>query len=170
VALLATGFPDMTETEKKQYQTPRAKLFGTISSTLKKPDRTFKGNFLAREYNSSNITELPSDVSTLADLTNDDNVDDVLRSLKEIGVKGTIEKLQEKAASTPPNDTQSGQPENNAQESDDMVEISAELKEKIQEIVNNSAIQLTPEDRSALKKPKVRKSILDKYGIKTTNG
>lgn len=170
VALLATGFPDMTEEEKKQYKTPKAKLFGTISSMLKKPDRTFENNPLAREYNSSNITELPSDVSTLADLTNADNVDKVLSSLEEIGVKGTIEKLQEKAASTPPNDTQSGQPENNAQESDDMVEISAELKEKIQEIVNNSAIQLTPEDRSALKKPKVRKSILDKYGIKTTNG
>ena len=169
VALLATGFPDMTERELQNDST-KAKLLVTIGSMLKKPDRTFEGNPLAREYNSRNITELPSDVRTLADLTTESNREQVLRSLKEIGVKGTIEKLQERATSTSPNDTQSGQPENNAQESDDMVEISAELKEKIQEIVNNSAIQLTPEDRSALKKPKVRKSILDKYGIKTTNG
>lgn len=171
VALLATGFPDMTEREIQNDST-KAKLLGTIRSMLKKPDRTFKGNSLAREYNSRNITELPSDVRILADLTNDDNVSDVLKSLADIGIKETIKELQKKGASTPPNDTQSGQPENNAQESDDMVENTAELKEKIREKLRDPVIlkSLTDQDRQALKKPEVPKSILDKYGIKTTNG
>jgi len=160
VALLATGFPDMTEREIQNDST-KAKLFGTIRSMLKKPDRTFENNSLAREYNSRNITELPSDVSTLADLTNDDNVDKVLSSIENIGVKETIKELQKKGASTSPNDTQPVQSKNH----DDMVEITDELREKIREKLAGSAIQLTPEDRQALKQDKVPKSILDKLGI-----
>jgi hypothetical protein len=129
---------------------------------LKQPDRSYEGNPLAREYNSRNITELPSDVRTLVDLTNDDNVADVLDSLKKIGVKETIKELQKKDAPTPPNNTQPVQ----SNKSDDMVENTAELKEKIQEILKKDpAIQLTPADRQALKQPKVPKSILDKLGI-----
>jgi hypothetical protein len=156
VALLATGFPDMTEREIKQYQTPEAKLFGTISSMLKKADRTFENNPLAREYNSGNITELPSDVSTLADLTNDDNVDNVLRSIKNIGVKETIKELQKKDASTSSSNTQSV----------DMVKITDELRKKITEKLTPAILaSLTDQDRQALKQPEVPKSILDKIGI-----
>jgi len=160
MALLATSFPDMTEQELQNDST-KAKLLGTIRSMLKKPDRTFENNFLAREYNSGNITELPSDVSTLADLTNDDNVDNVLRSIENIGVKETIKQLQKKDASTSSSNTQPVQSKN----SDDMVEITDELREKIRKKLEGSAIQLTPEDRQALKQDKVPKSILDKLGI-----
>jgi len=167
VALLATGFPGMTEKEIREAQTPKARLFGTIRSMLMKPDRTFEKNSLAREYNSGNITELTSDVRTLVDLTNDNNVKDVLNNLEKIGVKGTIKKFQEKDTSTPPNDTQSGQPGNNAQESDDMVENTAELQEKILKKLGDPVIlkSLTDQDRQALKQPEVPKSLLDKLGI-----
>jgi hypothetical protein len=132
-ALLATGVADMPEQEVQERSTPRAKLYGTIYQMLKQPDRSYEGNPLAREYNSRNITELPS----------------------------AIKELQKKDASTPPDNTQPVQ----SNKSDDMVEITDELREKIQEKIEDLAIQLTPADRQALKQPKVPKSILDKLGI-----
>jgi hypothetical protein len=160
-ALLAKGVADMTQQEIVKGEAPGAKLYGTIYQMLKQPDRSYEGNPLAREYNSRNITELPSDVRTLVDLTNDDNVADVLDSLKKIGVKETIKELQKKDASTPSNNTQRVQ----SNDPDDMVENTAELKAKIEEKIKDLAIQLTPADRQALKQPKVPKAILDKIGI-----
>jgi len=162
VALLATGFPGMTEKELQSDST-KAKLLKTIRSMLKKPDRTFEGNPLAREYNSRNVTELPSDARTLADLTTESNRDQVLSSLKEIGVKGTIEKFQERGTSTSPSE----QPEVGAPTSDDLVEKTPELEAKIKKALNNDAIKslLTDKDRQALKQDKIPKSILDKIGI-----
>lgn len=134
---------------------------------LKKADRTFENNPLAREYNSGNITELPSDVRTLADLTNNDNVDKVLSSIENIGVKETIKELQKKDASTSSSNTQSEQPEVGAPKSDDLVKKTPELEAKIREALNDDAIKslLTDKDRQALKQGKIPKSILDKIGI-----
>lgn len=160
-ALLATGVADMTEQDIREGKIPGAKLYRTIYQMLKQPDRSYEGNFLARDYNSGNITELPSDVRTLVDITNKDNVDVVLNDLANIGIKETIKKYQKKDASTPPDNKQSVQPD----DSDDMVENTAELKEKIEEKIKDLAIQLTPADRQALKQPKVPKAILDKIGI-----
>ena len=167
VALLTTAVADMPELEKTQGRTPRAKLYGTIRGMLVKPDRSYENNPLAREYNSSNITELPNDVRTLVDLTNDNNVKNVLDNIEKIGVKETIKELQKKDAPTSSDNAQPKQPNN----SDDMVEITDELREKISVKIKDPVIlrSLTAQDRAALKQPKVRKSILDKIENKTTN-
>jgi len=169
-AILAAGAEFTEEEENQLYGTtggksPKVQLFTKIRETLNKADRTYEGNFLAREYNSDNINELPNDFRTLVDLTTESNPDEVLNSLKEIGVKGTIKKFQERGTSTSP----SGQPKVGAPPSDDLVEKTPELEEKIKEALNDAAIKLTDQDRSALKQKKVPKSILDKLGIKTTN-
>ena len=44
------------------------------------------------------------------------------------------------------------------------------MREKIREKLEDSPIQLTPEERSALKQGKVPKSILDKLGIAVRTG
>ena len=169
-AILAAGAEFTEEEENQLYGTtggksPKVQLFTKIREILNKADRTYEGNFLAREYNSDNINELPNDFRTLVDLTTENNREQVLSSLEEIGVKGTIKELQKKNASTSSSNTQSVQSKN----SDDMVENTDELREKIREKLEDSPIQLTPEERSALKQGKVPKSILDKLGIKTTN-
>jgi len=171
-AMLAAG-AEFTDEEKTQIsgttsdKSLKVQLFTKIRAMLNQADRTFENNFLAREYNSGNITELPSDVRTLADLTNNDNVDKVLSSIENIGVKETIKELQKKGASTPPNDTQSEQPEVGAPKSDDLVEKTPELEAEIKKALNNDAIKslLTDKDRQALKQGKIPKSILDKIGI-----
>ena len=166
--LLATGFPGMTEEDIQKKVTPEAQLYTTIRSMLRKPDRTFEENSLAREYNSGNITELQSDVRTLADLTNNNNVGKVLSSIENIGVKETIKELQKKGASTSPSEKSEG----GAPTSDDLVEKTSELEVKISKALKNAAIKalLTDQDRQVLKQGKIPKSLLDKLGIKTTNG
>lgn len=165
LALLATGFPDMTAQHVEERSTPSAILHNTISEMLVKPDKSYEGNPLAREYNSGNITELPNDVRTLVDLTKEVDVGDVRDSLKKIGIKETIKKYQKKDTSTSSNDP----PPVQSKDSDDMVKITEELGKKIKEKIKDLSMQLTLEDRRALKQSEVPKSLLDKLGIKTTN-